>query len=410
MSAGDRTPFETFWIAKGAPPSSLSAIEDFARQRKREIREQRGLRATGFLPADAPMGAKTLFNQKRDLHRLAEIATAEGSAIEPGSWPDFVSVSESVGENVEALLDAGGRLPEAERRERRLTEGEADVIARERAIEFIVDICEEIDEAGEDGPTVLEMVVRGDPLPDLPGLDEDAIVDDLEEIEAEFGRDLVTDAIAACRDQLAGPADGEVRPTQELLDEFRERFGVTAVTPDQAFAELEERLQTAERAGQEAALNRLERGFGQRFDSLDEAIDRLRERIATARGERLRIADLEVRRVGDEIRVRVDTEGLTMEEEQLFRVWRDNAERRIRRELDLGQLPSPSPWVTVGEMAVRGEDLDFIDLTEGRERLGEVAEPEPLPEERPAREQAELPEAETEPEQLAQRAIDVLER
>lgn len=368
------------------------------------------------VPMDAPLQCLSSMQQKQAEQRLRAIAGAEGSALVDRDTASLVDSSVSLDANEGILLAEGGRLPLDERRRERMVEDVAEGAERDRARDEVLTVCETLDDAGLDGPTVLENLAEGRETQArelLRGTDVagglEAIEATLEGIRVEFGGTFLEGAIEACRDRLGGPDDGDVTPTQELVDEIRERFGVEALTLDRALEELQSEVRQADRRTEEAIINRLERGFGQQFDSIDDAIDRLRERIAAARGERLRLADVEVRRVGDEVRVRIDTSELAQEDEQLFRPWEDNVERRVRRELDVTQLPNPSTWVTVGEIGVRGEDLDMIDLQEGRERLGAVAEPQPLEAERVEREQAELPAAETDADELADRALELLE-
>lgn len=385
MAARDRSPFETFWIAKGAPPGSPREIEDFARRQKRDLRDEMGFSQQGFLPADAPIGAKTVFNQKRDLSRLAEIANSEGSAIQTGSWPDLVGLRENLNENIDTLLENGGAFPEGEDRFtglRSLEPEEADDIAAQRARDYIVERCEEIDEAGADGADALEAMIRDEPVPDVAGVDMEQVNNDLEEMADEFGLDLVTDAIAECRDRLPGPLEAGTAETQEILDELQERFGFLegAISLETAVRELEDEVEEArstaselqqERAREieQAAANRLARRFGRQFDTLDEAVQEIQEMIARARGERLRIAPIEIRRAGDDFLVRI-------EDGEDFAPFEGPTRRRIENELDLSNLSTT--WTTVGEVRLRGEDLEAIDLEVGRERLGAVATPQPL--------------------------------
>lgn len=377
MSARDRTPFETFWIAKGAPAGSLREIEAHARERRRDLRDEFGFSQSGFLPADAPIGAKLIFNQKRNLDRLAEIATAEGSAIPTGSWPDFVSIRDNLGTAQENLLEAGGRFPVEERERARIGEDEVDELARQNAIEFIVDACESIDAAGADGAGVLEAIVQGEQPPSVEGVDVDGIADDLLDIEDEFGTPLVVDAIAECRDRLAGPEleIGEEVDIAEVLDRLQERFDLPrALSFEEALAALEERVEAApadEAAEEEAALNRLSRAFGRPFDSIQDAIRDIQERLAEARGQRLDITPIEARRTqGGELRLEVESTDPDVLQ------FRGAARQRIERELDLSNL-GPT-FTEVGEIRLRGGDLVGIDLTIGREKLGAVAEPQPL--------------------------------
>lgn len=351
-----------------------------------------------FDSTDNPLQTLAPPQIEQAIKRLDAIAAAEGSAIVETDWESEVDSAISLSENEDHMLEIGGKLPEDEIEfagTRAMTEDEA---------EEILDICEQLDGAGVD---VLEAVFAEEGAQAAAMLQgtsftEDEIEAVLDGIADEFDPLFVSDAIVECRDLLAGPELVEREAAiQEILEELRERFGVTALTMERAFAQLEDRLARAEHQSQEPATNRLSRAFGERFGSLDEAIDRLRERIAAARGERLRIADIRVRQAAGDTRVFIDSD------DQAFTEWLDNVQRRVRRELDLSAIPEPAT-VTVGEILVRGETLDEIDLTQGRERVGAVAEP--LPEERTAREQETLPEPETDVEALADRAIELLER
>lgn len=367
------------------------------------------------VPGDSPLQCLSAMQQKQAEKRLRAIAGAEGSALVDRDVPALIDSSVNLEANEETLLGMGGKLPVDERRQERMVEDTAEQAERARATTEIMDICEAMDDAGLDGARALEMLFEGEDEQVRQLLQGTDIAGGLEEIEltlegveGAFGTTFVTGAIAECRDQLAGPADGDVTPTQELLTELRQRFDVTAATPDEAFSQLEDRIRRADREGREAALNRLSRATGTSFEDVGEAIDAFRERIARARGERLLIGRIEVRRVSDEVRVRIEPGDVTQREAERFDQWRDNVERRVRRELDLGQLPSPSPWIDVGEILLRGEDLDQIDLEQGRERLGAVAEPQPLEEEQVDREQVELPTPETDADELARRALEAL--
>lgn len=390
------------------------------RQDRRDTLDSRAVQNPAiFIGMDNPLQCLAPFQQEKAEERirafLSDNIEAQRTAGFQGEidLPSLVDSSLTLDENLGLVADAIGidRGPGMAD----IVEEEVDQIERERATQEILDICQALDDAGLDGARILERLFEGEDEQVRRLLEGTEIAGGLEDIEItldsiedELGGTFVAGAIAECRDRLAGPDAGEVTPTQEILSELRQRFGVTAATPDQAFSELETRIRRADSRGQEAAVNRLSRAFGLQFDDVDDAIDRLRERIATARGERLRIGDIQVRRVREEVRVRIDAGG-TRAEQEMFDDWQDNVERRVRRELDLNQLPAPSPWVTVGEITLRGEDLDMIDLTEGRERLGAVAEPQPLEEEQAAVEQAELPEPETDAEQLADRALELLE-
>lgn len=403
------------------PSSDPEDIRRCRQEHRDQLDRQQVRNPALFVPMDLPLQCLSKAQQNQAEKEIRDFvaenleeprfAAIRGEIDLPQQVSRGISLQENVGSLAEQFgfefAGAGLRSAEVE---------EVDRVERERATQELLDICDALDAAGLDGAFVLERLFEGDDEQVRRLLEGTEIAGGLGEIEATlegveeaFGGTFVTGAIAACRDRLAGPADGEVTPTQELLEELRERFDIVAADPDQAFTELQDRLRGAEERGIEAAVNRLSRGFGVRFDDIEDAIDSLRERIAQARGERLLIGDIQVRRIGDEVRVRIDAD-VPAEQQRLFDRWQDNVERRVRRELDLAQLPSPSPWVTVGEVLVRGEDLDKIDLTEGRERLGEVEEPRPIEAEGVEPEQVELPTAETDADELARRVIEVIRR
>lgn len=400
-------------MGAGGGPGISRDPEDIRRfrQNNRELYSQRQVANPAlFVSMDTPLQGLAPAQQTQALRRLREIANAEGSAIQDRDIISLIDSSLNLEENEDILLEQGGRLPRDERLQEReqITEEDVESANRRRARDDILELCEEIDAAGADGAEVLEAIFsdelsRAERLAAEAGVGVAEVSRIIDSIEEEFGGVLVADAIAECRDRLAGPEAGVEAPTQDILDEFRERFDIRAVNVDRAFNELERQLRDAEEDAREAAVNRLSRSFGTRFDDLDDAVDRLRQRIAQARGERLRIADIRVRRAAGETRIFIDSD------DPAFDQWLDNVQRRVSRELDLAAIEPPQT-VTVGEVVLRGEQLEEIDLQQGRDRLGAIEEPQPLPEEAAAREQAELPEPETDSERLADEAIELAER
>lgn len=401
--------FEEFWIAKGASPGSTRGIEAFARERKRSARSRRGLSPGGFVSLDSPIEVLSVFRQKNVLGELQEIATHPQSAIQPGSWPDFVGLDQVPSEARASLAEQafGAReLPRDVRIElgfdEEFTDADADEMAMANAREWLLEKCEQVDAAGVDGADFLERAAAGDPPPELEGIDQVALADDVGDIREEFGVAFVQEVIEECRDLLAGPdeAPAPAPVAADVVDELRERFDLGPVTDlEDALARLEERLAAGEERGREAAVNRLSRAFGARFEDLDEAIGQLRERIPAARGERLRRADIRVRRVGDEIRVTIQDGGA-------FDPFQDNVERQVARELDLSGLRQGERAV-VGEIRLEGDELSAIDLDVGRERFGPGAEAGPIDVEE--RERFEFEPAETPAEELADELLDDLE-
>lgn len=199
----------------------------------------------------------------------------------------------------------------------------------------------------------------------------------------EFGLEAVVAAVAGspAPDVLEGRVGDvlEEYPPDVYDAIIREQVGIIFDLLGQDFhvvddARLEELRREADRApstaaAEEEVLDALEQSFGQQFDDVDDAIRSLQERIAQARGERLRIAPIEIRRTGDTFLIRV-------EDGEDFEPFRQPARRRIEQELDLSNLSMN--WTTVGEVRLRGDDLEALDLEVGRERLGGVADPQPL--------------------------------
>jgi hypothetical protein len=363
-----------------------------------------------FVSGDSPLQCLAPPQIEDAIRRFNELAGAEDSVI-TDDWPSLLDSSVSKEENEQILLDHGAKLPLDERREaREITEDEVDRVELGRARDAILDVCDQLDVRGVDGAEVLELALEGqtdrvNQLLELTELSEREVEPLLADVDAEFGTEFVQDTIEECRDRLAGPRAVAETPPEELVEELRDRFGVTAPTTEEALAELEDRLRGAEQEGIEAAVNRLSRGFGVRFDSLDDAIETLRERIAQARGEWLQLAPIRARVLADEIRVAID-------DGEAFEPFEELVQRRVRRVIDFSDVDPPQT-VTVGEVAVRGWDedaaIDEVDLERGIERFGRREGAEELEPIVPKREQEGLEEL-TEANRRADRAIELLER
>lgn len=172
---------------------------------------------------------------------------------------------------------------------------------------------------------------------------------------------------------------------------------------------LEELRQEAARVGdiaeaRDQVLEAFRGSFGQEFENVQDTIRSLQERIARARGERLRIAPIQARRSGDTVLVRI-------EDGDDFDDFEDLARRRVRRAI--GFAPDePQVWTDVGEIRVRGGELEAISIEEGVERFGTTEEAEDVPIlEEFETEQERLVEPEAQPgDDLARRAIELLRR
>lgn len=229
-----------------------------------------------------------------------------------------------------------------------------------------------------------------------------------------YGIEDVADAI----NQRPGAPPDLQRRVDDVLDEYppdvydveiaNEVAGILdvlggdfRVAESQRLERLEEEAQAVRdpvEARQEV-LNEFERAFGQRFDDVGDAVRSIRERIEQARGERLEIAPIMARRAGESIRVQI-ADG------EAFQEFEELVSRRVRRGIAFG-AEEPRVNTEVGEISLRGGELEAIDLTAGVERFGH-GEPEIPIEERIPRRQTPLPVEESEADRLALRAIETL--
>lgn len=236
----------------------------------------------------------------------------------------------------------------------------------------------------------------------------------------EFGLEAVVDAVAG------NPAPDRLQErVDDVLEEFppdvydttiREEVGLIFDLLGQDFSVIEtdrlRELQEGARepgvpdAAREQVLQRLSEAFGQQFDTVDEAVRTLQERMATARGERLQIAPIRARILSGGVRVDI-------QDGEEFEPFAELVERRVRRVIDFSGVDPPET-ATVGEIAIRGrgEDaaIDRVDLERGIERFGTLEGAEELPEIGPPEREQERLEELTEPNRRADRTIELLER
>lgn len=233
----------------------------------------------------------------------------------------------------------------------------------------------------------------------------------------EYGLEAVVDALAgnpvpeALRERVDDVLDGFppdvydavlVEEMGVLLDVLGDDF---AVIDRERLDQLQREAQRPGRSGdqRDEVLHELSRAFGQHFDDVGEAVRTLQERIASARGERLRIAPIEARRSGEDVLVRIVDGSLFDRHTPLVR-------RRARR---LIAFPpgEPATWTEIGEIAVRNDEVERIDFTRGETRYGVVEDLEDVPTvETFETAQSGLPTQESLPgDDLARRAIERLE-
>jgi hypothetical protein len=234
------------------------------------------------------------------------------------------------------------------------------------------------------------LLAVADTLGEQPtGLPADA-QDDLEEVVDEFGVGIVDEVVEERVSQVLSAIDSDLRlVSDERLENTKRR--------------LQQARSEARRQGRAAVLERLERAFGLRFEDVDEAIERLSDR--SGRQPSIKIANIVGRMTATGPTVRIDSQ------DAAFAEWIDAARREARRQLELENLGDTNTKLGVIRLA-DGELMD-IDYEEGRAALGAVEGEAPFEQRTPfdpeETEQEELPEPQTEPEEVAQDLINALE-
>lgn len=226
--SSSRSPFEKFWSyhlntrVRAASESDLERVREY----KRELRRELGKSPSGFVSADAPLGTKTLFKQAQDINRLAALASAEGSAIQSGSWPELVSPKASFEANRDTLFDEGAKVPEDEREDRdyRRAQQMRDA-AEKQATDTLREIGQEVYENGGDGSNALLMATTTN---DVNAVDEPIdqtafqTIRDIAEAyndpdgdEQRYGDLLVRDIAEELRLEYEGEPEGAPTATDE---------------------------------------------------------------------------------------------------------------------------------------------------------------------------------------------------
>lgn len=417
MSSSSDSAFEFFWRQRGI--NAFDVDDAVAERVKRERQQRRDLFSSAQLQnpyttakGDFPIVTLAPMQQKGVFQRLAEIANAEDSAIPDGSWPDLVDLTVNEQGNINALIDEhGGAFPEGEDPRERLTDEDARSIEQNRAVEEILRWCDNLDDQGVDGASLMSLLVADESGPVVnearsAGVDVDELDRTLQDIEEAFTRNLVIRGIEECRDRLEGPTTERQLTEDEVLGRLRENFDVGAATDfASAIENIQQQIEQAEQTGEQRVLNRLQRSFGARFEDVDDAISSLQDRIERGRGPTVRSAPIEARRQAGEARIRIASDAA------VFSQFRANVRREARRQLQLGNLPRT--WREIGTIRLENEQLADIDLSPGRDLLGGVEgeDPfEPQPAEPDEDEQAELPEPETPAEQVADDLLESLSR
>lgn len=217
----------------------------------------------------------------------------------------------------------------------------------------------------------------------------EAAVDEAEDQIEEYGISAVADAF-----EKKAPPELQQR-FDDLLDEFPPDVYETA-----AFNEINrvienmsidaelistarlERLQQAEKRGsrdptpeqlrqaEEQVVERLERAFGLRFDDLEDALDRIQQRVADLQGVDRKSSPIRLKGRRDAPpRVTLDPG---------FAEYRDEVIREVETTIDVDaasdRLNRPSDVERIGTLEIYEGDIHEIDLIPGREEFGEAPE------------------------------------
>lgn len=414
MSQADSA-YEFFWRQRGIDAFDVDA--EVAERVRRAREQRRDLFSAGQLrnpwvtvSGDNPIETLSPMQQKPAFERIALPATSEESAIQTGSWPDFISLNDNEEENIENIIRAGGAFPEGERQ--RLSEDDATALERSRAIDEIISWCEDLDAEGIDGASLMSLLLADESGPIVAaardtGVDVDGLDQLIQDLEEAFGPSVVIEGIEECRDLLGVPSMERELTEDEILARLRENFDIGAATSFETAVEAVDRqLTEAEQRGEQRVLNRLQRSFGARFEDIDDAIASIQDRIERGRGPTVRSAPITARLQAGSPRIRIDSD------DAAFTQFLSNVRREARRQLRLGNLPPTTR--EIGTIRLEDGELADINLEPGRDLLGAVEGEEPFEPRQPSAaaeaEQVELPAPETPAEEIIDDLIDSLRR
>ena len=340
----------------------------WSRRRAAEIREQVTDEGERFGSGDDPIASQSPMVQRslvQNLRNLMVRQTEGADQTTAGLRGEFTEVeidpTVSYGEMVERIKQTGDGtgFESDERDERAVRRERAAQEARNSAVEYLVDECMRLEEeAGVDGVESLQAAGDGR-APAVPGGEQ--LRDDVEDMIAEFDFQVVTEAMARCEemsrpdreiDQGASGIDEE-----QLLDRVQSILGQRPASVDDAFARIEDRLESEREDTRENILNRLSFAFSSNFESVDEAVDSLRDRIDTLRQLDVRTGEITLRGNRDappSVSVEI---GFGEFESRV----REQVDRAIDRDA-LSDLPRTFEK-RIGSVRVARDEIQLIDLT-----------------------------------------------
>lgn len=276
----------------------------WTKRRAKEVREE--FTGGSFGSGDDPIASHTMVAQVSMVQNLEKLmgrqeeGASETTAGLQGEFSDVeIDPTLSYGENAQRIKQAGDgsdfRSNEARNRaaDRERTAEEA----RTSAIEYLVDECMRIEEEVPGGDGVASLRAAGDGVePAVPGGDQ--LLDDVDSITDEFGFTVVADAIARCQ-ELSQPDRG-IQPDaagvaeDQLLDRVESILGQRPASTDDALARLEQRIETERDEARQNFLNRLSFAFSSNFESVDEAVDTIRDRVDRLAALNVRVGEIEL--------------------------------------------------------------------------------------------------------------------
>lgn len=359
--------------------SRITTIDD-VREFKRDKRRELGLSPQGFVAADQPIGAKMVHRQAEDYKRLAEIASAEDSALPEDAWVDLVTPLESLDENIQTLLNEGGALP-AEERQRQQAQAYEDAVdaAEKDAYNYLLEIGREIAQETDADPVSAMGTALSGTAPRIGTITPDRGQGRSRTLDGEGVRDVLTDMADEFGDGFVRGAiddiDASTSATQRdnfydaVADVLEEVTGTPPSGPDNALETIRSLSRQAREQERDEILERLSLAFGSRFSDVDGVIDTLTDRLERARGEAVQTADIVVEKRPGE------TATLTVDGPDVFDTFADDLIAQAQSQLPLADLELNNyDRVVVGEATVVGSRLEDVSFERGEVALEQRTE------------------------------------
>lgn len=369
-------PLEQYW----GTYRGFSNVDSIYEERDRIRREHGYPTGGGFIGADAPLGARNIYNQKRGFERLAAIATAEGSAIRE-DWVDLVDVTLSVEANEQALLDAGGQLPADERLERDVDDVK-DALERQerRDYNLLIDLCAELTASDQHGmgPDILGRALEGDldsispiTIETRDGLTREfsaqRITEFINSVAENMGVDVVESAIADCRDMMDVSLEEQYDAPElvdEVLDAVESLVGRRPTDLENAFEMLETLEQDIREDERQEIISRMQLAFAASFTDIDDVIDTLQDRLERARGVAMDEGSVLIEKRPNE------PPQIVVEGPDVFDDYEPEIIARAQEHFPLADLSFQDfERVEVGRLTAVAGNLTDVDFSIGEERL-----------------------------------------